>query len=768
MSSILNLKKDGNWITIPSLEGAQGEQGPNLITPETATTLTGLIKGNGSTVEAATPGADYLEYDDIAGRSDSGSNPVLEGVFPGTELAHCILHGKSTQDGTPSPSAPVDIVDYEPGEVAVTGANIFRGLGVPNDEAGHWYETLNSTPTSDGFRRFYLDNSGGAATAYANAFSRLSAQPPLRPDTIYKAMIEFRNVKSLGPTGAGIVFSLNAFPGFPESLAFENGINLRSEDVSNGTKIITTIKTTADLSIPTLYLRTYSPVGAGGVTDFECRISVYPADYDVTEYTPYQGTTYPLSDLTLPGIPVDSGGNYTDESGQQYIADTYDVATGEYVQRVPELVLDGTEAWITQASPSDYRFVLRRKDIKPAVASDIPGTLICTHYETLSTAALYQKQTGIGVGVYDTAINTASLAVYDANYPDKDVSLWKAHLAELYAAGTPVTIRYALAEPIVSYRTPQQLPAPAPYTQVMAGGGHIAATLGNAMSPIKTTPQTLTVEQLKQVYINLNIPVPTYEYSDRDLSKVFSADELHEKIAAQDFSGIRMGDYWPIPLSGTAHDYATDTDFTLNERHLLEFMPNFYAESGDTVTPPHILVCSRDLLSKTLQFRGTDDVWYDTAATNPWLGSHLYQTLNNPDNGIVNLVRQTDIGQYLYAGPNGKGMRDVLETKAAGATTATARGWADRGLMFLPHEREVWGNGPFSEKQDGGYCLQWATFAGSRNRIVKHRNGSRCGWWSCSSVAGSSAHICFVNIGDTSTTSASRAGLSVPLCFLIT
>lgn len=36
----------------------------------------------------------------------------------------------------------------------------------------------------------------------------------------------------------------------------------------------------------------------------------------------------------LPGIPVSSGGNYTDESGQQWVRDEVDLARGKYVQRV--------------------------------------------------------------------------------------------------------------------------------------------------------------------------------------------------------------------------------------------------------------------------------------------------------------------------------------------------------------------------------------------------------------------------------------------------
>jgi hypothetical protein len=38
----------------------------------------------------------------------------------------------------------------------------------------------------------------------------------------------------------------------------------------------------------------------------------------------------------LPGIPVTSGGNYTDASGQQWICDEIDLARGVYVQRIGE------------------------------------------------------------------------------------------------------------------------------------------------------------------------------------------------------------------------------------------------------------------------------------------------------------------------------------------------------------------------------------------------------------------------------------------------
>ena len=47
----------------------------------------------------------------------------------------------------------------------------------------------------------------------------------------------------------------------------------------------------------------------------------------------------------LPGIPVSSGGNYTDKDGQQWVCDEIDIAKGERVQRIRSVTLDGSEPW---------------------------------------------------------------------------------------------------------------------------------------------------------------------------------------------------------------------------------------------------------------------------------------------------------------------------------------------------------------------------------------------------------------------------------------
>lgn len=49
----------------------------------------------------------------------------------------------------------------------------------------------------------------------------------------------------------------------------------------------------------------------------------------------------------FPGIPVDSGGNFTDADGQQWVCDEVDFEKGVYVQRTSTTSYNGTENWET-------------------------------------------------------------------------------------------------------------------------------------------------------------------------------------------------------------------------------------------------------------------------------------------------------------------------------------------------------------------------------------------------------------------------------------
>lgn len=76
----------------------------------------------------------------------------------------------------------------------------------------------------------------------------------------------------------------------------------------------------------------------------------------------------------LPGIPVTSGGNYTDESGQQWVCDEVDLARGVYVQRITKIKLTSSMNWAKSGNKVDRYF---------ATFNGTSATnVLCTHFST--------------------------------------------------------------------------------------------------------------------------------------------------------------------------------------------------------------------------------------------------------------------------------------------------------------------------------------------------------------------------------------------------
>lgn len=79
----------------------------------------------------------------------------------------------------------------------------------------------------------------------------------------------------------------------------------------------------------------------------------------------------------LPGIPVDSGGNFTDETGQQWVCDKVDFEKGVYVQQVGKVIIDGTT--LSFEAKADSLFWNLPGDSAPHVVGPYSPTLI-THF----------------------------------------------------------------------------------------------------------------------------------------------------------------------------------------------------------------------------------------------------------------------------------------------------------------------------------------------------------------------------------------------------
>lgn len=125
--------------------------------------------------------------------------------------------------------------------------------------------------------------------------------------------------------------------------------------------------------------------------------------------------------------------------GNGEIQDTYDVVTGVETRYWNLVVLDGSEEWVYF---DEYFSMVENYPTYPPMY--YPVECVSTH------------------GGFITRSQTVTFAFGSAQYPfsdywgeDKtDVSVWKQYLADQYAAGTPVSFIYRLAEPQIIQHEP--------------------------------------------------------------------------------------------------------------------------------------------------------------------------------------------------------------------------------------------------------------------------------------------------------------------------
>ena len=169
------------------------------------------------------------------------------------------------------------------------------------------------------------------------------------------------------------------------------------------------------------------------------------------DYEPYHEQLLTLPTPTgLPGIPVTSGGNYTDSTGQQWVCDEVDLERGVKVQRIYKVDVDGENVKFEQA---DVYANLMTKGIPIALVSGGEGTRAISTFTSLPWF-----------------YNAASQFLYliAANISDQLNASCKKQLGKIY---------YALATPIETPLTPDEIAAYkaltsyAPDTVVQAGDG---------------------------------------------------------------------------------------------------------------------------------------------------------------------------------------------------------------------------------------------------------------------------------------------------------
>ncbi len=228
-------------------------------------------------------------------------------------FANLRILGKTTQNGTPTPDHPVSLVSAGASgsvNVRVYGKNL---LAYPYEE---------TTTTKNGLT--FTDNGDGSVTVSGTAttttFFKFSDLPKINGTIM---------VKGCPAGGSYSAYSLSVD---------KDGANLKYE---YGNFVLVECDESATYSL-SITIRKDATVNA----TFRPQACIYdsttPPDYE--KFKPAQ-TLAVSTPNGLPGIPVASGGNYRDESGQEWICDEIDLARGVYIQRVGKKTLVGTETW---------------------------------------------------------------------------------------------------------------------------------------------------------------------------------------------------------------------------------------------------------------------------------------------------------------------------------------------------------------------------------------------------------------------------------------
>ena len=180
---------------------------------------------------------------------------------------------------------------------------------------------------------------------------------------------------------------------------------------------------------------------SGEVSFYYDQCGIFEGVITEDDYVPYKQSTatIPLSNGLL-GIPVTTGGNYTDENGQQYICDEIDFKRGKYVQRVWKGELDGSsdEEWSKHWRAGTYA---TRVETPNLVATD---KMLCNRY-------IY----GNGIGHFSSLQSDNQLYLY-FNYDDGTIG--EKAFREIIASNPLVVMTY-LDTPIETDLTQEQLQA---------------------------------------------------------------------------------------------------------------------------------------------------------------------------------------------------------------------------------------------------------------------------------------------------------------------
>ena len=164
----------------------------------------------------------------------------------------------------------------------------------------------------------------------------------------------------------------------------------------------------------------------------------------------------------LPGIPVTSGGNYIDQSGQQWVCDEVDLERGVKVQNVTAIVFSDNSGFVRETTSNGIRFNRGAKDLKVTDVTTADSSAFCS---------------ALPLGRPGSTWLTANVFTINANLYVRFENITSLSELQQYLQQTPMTLTAILATPIETPLTPAEiaaykaLTAYGPDTVVQAGDG---------------------------------------------------------------------------------------------------------------------------------------------------------------------------------------------------------------------------------------------------------------------------------------------------------
>ena len=438
----------------PGPQGPQGEVGPAGDTTAADAAAEAAKKAAQEAQKAAETAVLYTEQhltgsqQEQARTNISAADKARQNILVGTETGNPIavddafaaplcgltVYGKSTQDGTPSPDNPVPIVSAGDGgsvAVKVTGKNLL--------------DYLHDNPTKSGWSNSTYSIGAEIATLHAeNGWCAFWWQNPT-PGKQISVSLTYRQIDKLTvDTKSAFAIGTSNTKNYPSVAEY---LYSTAAPSTSWNRINCSGASKQYLYI---FLRV-DKEGAGEQRTIEIKDFQLELGTTATAYEPYREQLLTLPTPTgLPGIPVTSGGNYTDPQGQRWVCDEVDLEKGVKIQNNGSAQVNTKNGYVGETYRLDVPINEEGKD--GSFACIISVTPFVTWNSCVAKKNLYLKK-----------------------IPKTDGSFYTGE--ELKALALDVDVIYQLAAPIETPLTPAELAAYkalttyAPDTVVQASDG---------------------------------------------------------------------------------------------------------------------------------------------------------------------------------------------------------------------------------------------------------------------------------------------------------